>query len=123
MSLDLAFQKVLFAQITTSVLGVPVTASPLHNQVLPYIVIGQSEVLEHPAQHELVAYVHQWSKTEGPDQVKTYQHSIRTALHGNDFVQDGFKFTNVREEFADTLLDPDDETWHGVQRFRCVVCS
>lgn len=116
---DLMLQKAMFAAIASTLAPVTVLAHPRHQEAFPYVFIGESEVSDtHPTGHEVLIVVHTWSKTEGPHEAKTIQQSIREELHANSLVEGGWQFVCIREDFASTFLDVDNETWHGVQRFR-----
>lgn len=118
---DLAFQKLLGAQIAAAVPTVVVDAAPVFGRALPYIQIGESDIEEWEVGHSITSMVHVWSEAEGPHIVKQHQHSIREALHGTTFTQDGWQLTCIREQYADVIQDPDKKTWHGVQRFRALA--
>lgn len=119
---DLAFQTVLAEEIATAVPGVEAGSHPAQNQAMPYIQFGESEVSDtFVLGHEILMLVHVWSNKEGPHEVKTHQHAIREALHEHSFEKSGWTFSCIREDFAETLFDPEAETWHGVQRFRALA--
>lgn len=120
---DLVLQRVINDILTTHLSSVPSGAHPPGERSLPYIQFGNSEVNDNPVGHDLLMYVHTWSSTEGPHQVKAYQQTIREQLHGLTTSRDSWQFVNVREEFCDVILDEDEETWHGVQRFRTLASS
>jgi hypothetical protein len=121
-SADLTLQEVFAIAIGAALPSVPSGSHPPADRPLPYIQFGQSEVVdEFPPGHELFIDVHVWSKAEGPHQVKEYQDGIRTALHDQAFSRGDWRFTCVRENNARTFLDVDNETWHGVQRFRALA--
>lgn len=126
---ELAFQTYLGTQIAAALASyspVPVvTAHPAPNQALPYVHIGESDTEDHPAGQHITVVVHTWSETEGPHQCKEIQQRMREALHpvpGGPAIAgavSGWQLTCIRETFADVVLDPDERTHHGVQRFRC----
>lgn len=116
---DLDFQTACFTELAAELAGVTVLAHPGHEQPLPYVFLGESEVADNnPNGHEVIVHVHSWSKLEGPHQLKQIQHTIREALHNNSISQGDWRFSCIREDFAKSFLDEDNETWHGVQRFR-----
>ena len=119
---DLTLQEVFAIEIAAALPGVESGAHPPKDGPLPYIQFGQSEVGDNfvPG-HELFFDVHVWSNAEGPHEVKNFQSAIRLAIHDRSYERNGWRFTCVREHNARTILDVDDETWHGVQRFRALA--
>lgn len=120
-SCDLAFQKVVFAALTTALTGVAVVSHPRVNEPLPYAHIGESEVRDNPIGHELQTFVHVWSNTEGPHEAKEKLQLVREALHSLSFTGDSWNFSCVREEFSDVTFDVTNECWHGLSRYNCVA--
>jgi hypothetical protein len=122
MSPDLSFQKRAWEAVrAVAGPGPSIPTHPAIDEALPYTFIGESQVEDHPIGHEMWLTVHTWSKSQGTDEVKALQGVVRTALHGLNFTRDEWKFTCCREEYATAILDPDRETWHGVQRFRVLA--
>lgn len=124
MGCDLVFQEVIAIALDAAMPTISQGSHPPpeEDEELPYVQFGQSDVRDDFAVgHSVTTEVHVWSVVEGPHEAKTLQGQIRDALHSIDFTRDGWKFTNVREEYARTFLDVDGETWHGVQRFRALA--
>lgn len=124
MSCDLIFQEVIAITLAAAMPTVSRGSQPPPegNETLPYVQFGESEVRDDFAVgHSVTSEVHVWSVVEGPHEAKTLQGQIRDALHSLDFIRSGWKFVNVREDYARTFLDVDGETWHGVQRFRALA--
>ena len=48
---------------------------------------------------------------------------VRAVLHDADLVLSAGVLVNLRQEFRETMRDPDGVSWHGVQRFRAVTNS
>ncbi len=48
---------------------------------------------------------------------------IRAVLHEASLTLSAGALVNLRQEFRETLRDPDGVSWHGVQRFRAVTNS
>lgn len=115
---ELAFQTLVFGEIGTVLPGVNAGSNPVFNQTLPYVQFGQVEARDQETGHELLIEVHVWSEVEGPHQCHEYMHAIRERLHARAFQDATWHFNCVREVFHDVLLDEDEKTWHGVQRFR-----
>lgn len=118
MSPELAFQTVIFAEVAAALPLVPAGAHPPHDAPLPYIQFGTSDTEDDPGGHRVTMSVHFWSNTEGPHEATEMRHAVRTRLHGQSFTSNGWRFTCIRETFGDVIIDIDDETWHGIARFR-----
>jgi len=48
---------------------------------------------------------------------------VRNILHASSLVLSAGALCNLRQEFRQTMRDPDGVSWHGVQRFRAVTNS
>jgi hypothetical protein len=93
--------------------------------VLPYVVIGDETATDYGAAlvdgQEHTITIHTWSETPSSLQVKLIQAAIRNALHERVLALAAGNCVNLRQEFKETLRDPDGITHHGVQRFRAVT--
>lgn len=122
---DLEFQTwikaQLDAQFTLDGIACGVTAHPLPDAALPFIDIGQSNVADNVIGHEIRAELHIWSAAEGSHETKNIMHSVRGALHGQTLTQNSWRFTCVREEYSNVILDRDGEHWHGIMRIRVLA--
>lgn len=117
MSIDLAWQKILYATIDDAV-SCAVEVTPPHDADLPYVQIGESSLEDFPTGKEMFCDVHTWSSAEGAHEVKTIQHQIREVLHASNHNGDGYNYSCCRELDCRVFRDTDGETWHGVQSFR-----
>lgn len=121
---DLAFQKIIFAALGAALPTVDVVAHPEPDKACPYVQIGNSDVQEdNYDRFSLLTYVHFWSSKEGPHEVKQQQQALRDQLHLTDTTQDGWQFISIQAEFETVILDENNETWHGVSRYRAYVSS
>lgn len=119
---DLAFQTTIYQALSVALLGTcDVEVSPEQNKALPYVRIGDSDVLDNPVGHEITAVILVFSDKEGSHEAKQIQEVIRTTLHSATFARDGWTFSCVRQDDARCLFDPNDENWQGIQRFRCLA--
>lgn len=133
MSVDLEFQKLMFAritaQLTADALSATVTAHAKTDEALPYIEIGESSLADHTLGHEMDFFIHVWSSGQGPAEAKRLQQSVRAAMHDTqelDARQDTtevYRFTCWREEYTTLFIDRDAKHWHGVQRYRVLATS
>ena len=122
---DLAFQAVartaILAEFTGASNTTEVIAHPSPNRALPFVHIGETEQDDHELGHYITVSVHTYSDTEGPHEVKTLQSLIHDALHNKNLDSGGVCYTNSRQVFSAVNLDPSDETWHGIQRFKVLA--
>lgn len=119
---DILLQTKLAAPAAVAVPAIVVGAHPLPNGTVPYLYHGEMETTDDYSEgRQIIATVHVFSKKAGPDEVKTIQEVCRAELHAQTFVQSGFVFSCIREDYCSTQIDPDKETWHGIQRFRALV--
>lgn len=121
MSFDLLFQQHAYTLLAAEFTAAKVDVFPPGNRALPYIQLGNSEYQDSPAEAVLTLWVHHWSSAEGPHEVKDQMSRTRGLLHGTHATASPWKFSCIRENFSDVLLDEDNETWHGVQRFTTTV--
>lgn len=89
---------------------------------LPYVVIGDETAIDagstlSDAQDHTIT-IHTWSEAPSSLEVKRLQGAVRDALHEASLVLSAGRCTQIRQEFKETLRDPDGITHHGVQRFR-----
>lgn len=127
MSASSDLQRAVYQALTTALVDVPVYDSvPQHETStdldFPFVTIGEDNLLEWDTDlkngYEATLTVHVWSRARGRLELKDIQSAIYGALHRADFaVGDygvlGFTFIN-----ANSFLDPDGLTRHGVQQFK-----
>ena len=65
--------------------------------------------------------IHSWSRHRGFMEIKQIQRETYNALHRFALVVTGFDTIDCVYESADTFLDDDGLTRHGVQRFRVIL--
>lgn len=119
---DLTFQEVINLQLQASMPSVRRGAMPPADGTFPYIQFGQSFVEDdYPPGCSVTIEVHVWSEALGPHEVKNYQEQIKGLLQKCHHDRGGWHYTAIRQQDARVFLDIDDETWHGVQRFRALA--
>lgn len=118
---DLEFQERLYSRLAAAVSPVAVEAHPPHERTLPFVQIGESQVSEHPAGHEIIVTIDTWSSAEGSHECKQLQQKIRDGLHAGDEINSTWRFLPIREIDCRVILDVDNETWHGIQRIRVLA--
>lgn len=121
-----ALQEAVFHRLSTYA---PLTAlvAGVHDHVpqdaaFPYCVIGEESATQWDTDTELgfdaTFNVHTWSRYRGRLQAKQIMDRVYQALHRYELPVADAHVVTVEFDFADTLLDPDGLTRHGVQRFR-----
>ena len=91
----------------------------------PYVQVGEIDSTEWDTDTSLgsdaTVTIHVWSRYRGRLQTHEIQDAIYSALHRHALTVTGAQVVTVEFEFADSLLDPDGLTRHGVQRFRILL--
>jgi len=91
----------------------------------PYVTIGEDTFTpfdtDNSIGYDATLTIHTWSRQRGRKETKEIQQEIYNALHRQTLTVAGFHFINLAFEFADTFVDSDGLTRHGVQRFRCII--
>lgn len=95
------------------------------NMAAPFIRIGEMEQTDRGSQttdgwtHTFT--IHCWFKTQTRAPVLALQGLIDAALHNLDLTPTGFTNLTLRRDFATSLVEPDNVTYHGIQRFRILT--
>ncbi len=89
--------------------------------VAPYIVVGDSVFNDWDTDDsqgsEAEATIHVWSEYRGRYECKQIQDAVYQSLHRTESLTvSGADVIDVYQTYADTELDPDGHTRHGVQR-------
>lgn len=91
----------------------------------PYVVIGDDTSIPFDTDTsqgtEATVTVHVWSRKRGRQEAKEIQRSIYDALHKQRIAIGDLHTVDVMWEYAETILDEDGITRHGVMRFRLTV--
>lgn len=70
---------------------------------------------------EHIVTLHVWSKAAGRREAEAVCDAMRACLHDQVLALSGHRLINLRQEFADTRREADDEIYHGVVRIRAVT--
>lgn len=93
--------------------------------VFPYVVIGEDTGIpldtHSSSGSDTTATIHTWSRERGKKETKEIQRQIYLALHRFDLVVAGVDTVDCEWEFAESFIDEDGLTRHGVQRFRIML--
>ena len=125
-----ALQKAVFTALSNdsslSALSAEVYDDVIEGASLPYVVVGEEtatnigtktvDALEH------TLTIHAWSQYRGRKEVKDIMAAIYDALHNVSLsLETDSTLVNIRQEFAQTIVENDGITRHGIMRFRAVV--
>lgn len=123
-------QTALFARLNSQ-LNVPVyDAVPQavdagDNSAFPYVTIGDDLSSEFDTDTSIGfdtdCTIHVWSRYRGKREVKQIQKAIYDALHLHNLSVSGYHTVMVLFETADSFMDADGITRHGVMVFRIVT--
>ena len=91
------------------------------NAKAPYVAVGDTTANDWDTDTsrgvEAETSIHVWSEYRGRYEAKRIQDAIYKALHRQPLTVTDADVIDVYQTFADTELDPDGHTRHGVQRF------
>lgn len=117
-------QKAIFTTLDTG-LTVPVYDDVPQGASFPYVSIGEDTSIQWDTDlddgTESTLTIHVWSRSPGRKEAKELLDSIHGLLHRKTLTVTGASPVFCYYEFAETLLDPDGETRHGVTRYRAVI--
>ena len=123
-------QKALYERLTgdanlmSAIVGV-YDDIPQDLRQFPYVVIGDSTVIEESTQTYTATMVnvniHVWTVYSGKLQVKTIMQLIFLALDRQPLTLDDGTNWELIFDFQDDFVEPDGETRHGVQRYKIMT--
>lgn len=95
-----------------------------------YLVIGNDTLIEWGTDgetgFEATITLHSWdlrSTTRGFSGVHTTMAAVYTALHRQSMTVTGATVVDIHEEFAESIIESDGITAHGIQRYRIILRS
>ena len=125
-------QKAIYAALASAVAPVVVYDNVPQNAAFPYVTIGEDTAIQWDTMpdgsgkghgQEATLTIHTWSRYAGRKETKELQGSIYTALHNQSLSMDDHTMALLQFEYADSFMDDDGRTRHGVQRFRMLVTA
>lgn len=120
----LAVQSALKAALDAA-LSVSVYDHVPQGAAFPYVLIGDDTAVDEGDKsekgQELTATIHAWSRERGRWQVKTLLGEVYDRLHEGALAPDGWTVVYMRFDFAQSFLEPDGLTYHGVHRYRLLA--
>lgn len=126
----IALQTAIFTKLNTDLVPpvydhVPQAADPSDDTAFPYVTIGDDDYnawdTDDSVGYEVLIDVHVWSRKRGKKETKEIQQAIYNSLNRAELTVTGYDFISIDFTFADSALDPDGITRHGVIRFRCLL--
>lgn len=91
----------------------------------PYVTIGEDVFTDMSTDTELINLVsitiHTWSRHSGRSETKQIQGIIYDLLNRATITNIGFKFININQVTAQSQIDSDGETRHGIQTFNLIL--
>jgi hypothetical protein len=116
-------QKAIFNKLDTG-LDIPTYDHVPQGATLPYVTIGEDTATswdtDDSTGSESTLTIHVWTREAGRRDVKVIMNDIYGLLHRQRFAIDGSILVDCFWEFAETFMDPDGVTRHGVLRFRII---
>ena len=92
----------------------------------PFITLGQSALRDWSASSEdgtdQRVTVHVWSPFGGKKHMQDVIKAVRTSLSDWPLASDRERVT-LNHEFSEARLDPEDESFHGIVRYRATMAS
>lgn len=109
----------------SSLVGTRVYDHVPQDAAFPFVVIGDDTMIPFDTHStiggEHTVQVHTWSRYRGNAETKQIQSQIYNALHRYALTVSGGTMVDCQCEYAETFLDADGLTMHGVTRFRVLV--
>lgn len=126
-------QKTLYEALTGDaplmalITGVFDSAAVPQGQAYPYVTIGETPMTER-SNHttrgfasELLIHVWYQNPGRGRKKVQEIQAEIDRILHAVNICIDGWNIISFRQTLVEVLIDPDNVTLHGIQRFNLLI--
>lgn len=125
-NLQTAIYNRLSAQLNVPVYdAVPQAVDAGDNSAFPYVTIGDDSSGEFDTDtsvgFDTDCTIHVWSRYRGRREVKEIQQAIYNALHLHNLAVTGYHTVMVLFQSADSFMDADGITRHGVSIFRIVT--
>jgi hypothetical protein len=122
-------QQAVYQALTGNV-GLMAAISGVYDHVpadtaFPYMTIGETTVTDWSSKtfggqvHDLTLHI--WSRSRGRKETKEIMALVYDTLNGAALTVEGQELVDLRFDFAQTLLDADGLTFHGIQRYRAVT--
>lgn len=91
----------------------------------PYVTLGEDVYTDMSTDTELINLVsitiHVWSRYSGRSEIKQIQGIIYDLLNRARITNENYKFININQVTAQSQVDSDGETRHGIQTFNLIL--
>ena len=125
MSAFILVQTAIFDKLTADITTTTYDSVPQDTTGFPYITIGDDTFNEFDGDDftgfDATLTIHTWSQTDGKTELKSLQGEIYNSLHHTNLTILGYNVITIDQVFADSFVDTDGLTRHGVQRFRILL--
>lgn len=131
MSAAFEIQKALYAVLSSDTdLGVLVGSRiyddvPDNQNTFPFVTIGEDTLTQWDTDqklgYEVSLVIHVWSRYRGRKETKEIQAAIYDALHNAPLSVTGYDNFLMQEREAESFLDPDGKTRHGIQTYHALI--
>lgn len=97
------------------------------DQAFPFVTIGEFPLTDRSNhtwrgwQSDMVIHVWYQDPGRGRKKVQEIQAEIDRLLHMQDICIDGWNIVNLRLSFVDVIVDSDNVTLHGIQKFNLLL--
>lgn len=121
-----AIKTSLLADATfTASVGTRVYDHVPDSPTFPFVTVGESTAIPFDTKDltgmEQTVTLHVWSRYRGRKEVKDIMAAAYDVLNRGTLSVSGHVFHDCTFEFADTFVDPDGLTYHGVARYRVIT--
>ncbi len=91
----------------------------------PYVTIGGNNSVDWGSHtfdgRETTINIHSWSESQGSKEAQSLMFEIHRILHRNTLTVTGHVAILLRNEFEEIMVEDDQITHHGIQRFRLIT--
>lgn len=107
--------------------GVYDSAAVTQGAAFPYITIGEATFTDRSSHthrgFSAEVTIHTWdqSNNRGRKKVQSIQAEIDRLLHTVNICIDGWNIINFRQVFVEVIVDADNVTMHGIQKFNLLI--
>jgi hypothetical protein len=131
-----AIQTEIYSKLTTNLALAAVVGNRIYDDVpqnslgeyegaFPYVSIGEDNLVQSDTDtsHGCVGsiVIHTWGRVRGRKEVKNIQGAIYDALHHQELTVSGYAFVFMYWDNAQSFVDSDGKTRHGVSTFNIMI--
>jgi hypothetical protein len=126
---DLPLQKAIFEKLSSDA-ALMARIEGVFDHVpkgkdFPYVTVGENSLSPWGTHTfdgaNVIVTIHTWTRGSTRKVCKQIMADIYRILHRETLAVAGFSTTEIHQEFGESMLDPDGQTYHGIQRFRILL--